>query len=71
MTEHSACHKLRQAMADLHLAENELAGLDKYMTDEHYATRKERARMLIRSAQAVITFTVDAGIGPGLLTKGE
>lgn len=67
MTSHAACHKLKQAIIDVHLAENELAGLDKYMTDEHYASRKERAMMFLRSAKAIITFTVDAGIGNDLL----
>ena len=67
MTKHEACHKLKQAMVDVHLALNELHGLDKYMTDEHYAERKRRATMLINSAKGIIEYTVDNGIGKDIL----
>jgi hypothetical protein len=56
-------------MIDLRLAENELAGLDKYMTDEHYSERRDRARMFLRNAIAIVTHTVDADISVDLLDK--
>jgi hypothetical protein len=67
VTKHNAVHKLHQAAADLHHALKELEGLDKYMTDEHYATRKERTAMFLRNAKNIIFFTVDAGLGKDLI----